>query len=95
MYSICGVNDSTIAIGTNKQGLFFYNHLQDSLRHFTISQGMESNEVQEMVKDRWGHLWGLTPKGLFAYLPQEDRIVFLTTKDGETSSAVSSSNEYV
>lgn len=82
MFSIFGLNDSTLAIGTSIKGLYLYNHLNDSLTHISMVKGSANIDVQELELDQEGSLWGISSKGIFALPKGKVTPVFFSTIDG-------------
>ena len=82
LFSIFGLNDSTLAIGTSIKGLYLYNHLKDSLTHISMVKGSANIDVQELELDQEGNLWGISSKGIFALPKGKMTPIFFSSIDG-------------
>ena len=61
-----------IWIGTFLNGLFRYNIRTHALRHYMMCNGLNSDDVFYLVRQRCGTLWVATTHGLYSYDKQTD-----------------------
>ena len=66
--------DSTLWVGTFK-GLSKYDASVDTFHNYTIKDGLNSEWIQSILRDKKGNLWVGTSDGLNLFFPDEDRFV--------------------
>jgi ligand-binding sensor domain-containing protein/two-component sensor histidine kinase len=74
------LNDSVIAYGAGALNLI--NKRNGKVRVISYEQGLPSNSVRRIRKDRLGHLWIITNNGLCRFNPFNDHITPYSNKDG-------------
>lgn len=57
-------DDRTVWLGTEGGGLSFYDMQTGSIRTFTTHEGMPSNDIYSLHRDRRGRIWASTGRGL-------------------------------
>jgi hypothetical protein len=69
-------------IGTNRNGVMRYDPVQNSVRFYTISEGLASNSIFELILDDKGRVWIGCDYGLSCLDPQTGRIMNFYENDG-------------
>ena len=75
-------NEGNYWIGTEGNGLFYYDETQKTLTKYGISQGLPNEVVYGMLQDEKGYLWISTNKGLSRFNPLTKRFKNFTQSDG-------------
>ena len=57
-------NDDTVWLGTEGGGLCLYNLLTDDVKKLTLNDGLPSNDIYSLHRDKKNRLWVSTGKGL-------------------------------
>lgn len=79
-YDIEQLNDSIIVLAAG--ALNFINKYTGSVRLFTFTDGLPSNNVMRLRMDDNGYLWIITSNGLCRYNPTNNRITSYGRRDG-------------
>ncbi|MFC2103105.1 two-component regulator propeller domain-containing protein [Bacteroidota bacterium] len=84
--------DNVIWIGTNNKGLFKYNYKNDTYKQFKFDKDDANpiNDVTKIVEDDFGIVWFTTPAGLGRLNPINEKVSFITDKDGLPANNVKS-----
>lgn len=75
--SIDTVN-AEVWIGTMGEGLILYNYETDKARCFTTNDGLSSNTIYTILRDKIGGTWICTEKDLYRYSPKTGRLTRFT-----------------
>lgn len=73
--------NNTLWIGTT-EGLFHYDMRKRELGHYTVEQGLPSNNITSIEKDQLGQLWIGTDMGLSCLNPKYSRFQNYYVEDG-------------
>ncbi|AYD48261.1 hybrid sensor histidine kinase/response regulator [Arachidicoccus soli] len=82
-------NQQNIWLGTEGGGLQLFNEKDKSFTHFTEKNGLPSNSILNILKDRLGNLWCSTYNGLTEFDPQTKSCINFNTNDGLQSNQFS------
>ncbi len=88
------MNDSTLVIGTVYGGLNFFNTRSGQFSHLTGNDGLPSNTVNNIKKDKDGDLWFTTDYGLYKYLPSVKQFIHYNIEPGIVNSTFKRGNFY-
>jgi signal transduction histidine kinase/DNA-binding response OmpR family regulator/ligand-binding sensor domain-containing protein len=69
-------------IGTSGGGLNKFNIRTESIDHFTVKDGMLSNDIRKIIGDKDGNLWLSTAKGLIFYNTKSNTFRNYDASDG-------------
>ncbi len=78
-------DDGLIWVGTQNNGLFRIDELQDNLARFTqytTRDGLGGDLVASITKDLRGHLWISTNNGISSFIPAQNHFVSFSTAHG-------------
>lgn len=64
VYSAYRINDSTYALGTVSNGVYFIDNLGKTLRHFSTTNGMQINNVLSLFVDNSSNMWAGLEEGV-------------------------------
>ena len=73
--------NNALWIGTT-EGLFHYDLRKRELGHYTVEQGLPSNNITSIEKDQLGQLWIGTDMGLSCLNPKDNRFQNYYVEDG-------------
>ncbi len=74
-------NDTCFWIGT-QQGLNKLNPVKNTIKYFTINDGLADNVVKGILIDKQGYLWISTQNGLSKFNPETESFINYKDKDG-------------
>jgi serine phosphatase RsbU (regulator of sigma subunit)/streptogramin lyase len=76
--------ENVIWIGTNNKGIFKYNLKNDQYEQFqpVAEDSNPINDITKIVEDDYGIVWFTTPSGLGKLSTSNNKITFITEKDG-------------
>ncbi|MGJ7031025.1 triple tyrosine motif-containing protein [Niabella hirudinis] len=57
IYTACKIDEASYAVGTVSGGVFFLDRSGALLRHFSVNNGLQNNNVLALFKDRRSALW--------------------------------------
>lgn len=77
-------SDGTLWLGSNGNGVYkrIVENNKEKFIAYTTQNGLTSNFVRGIAENKSGHIWFSTNNGLSRYLPNEDRFLNYTHKDG-------------
>lgn len=73
-------NDSIFYIGGN--GLSILNTNTNQFQYFTVSQGLPSANISNIIKDNNGYIWMTTGAGIVSYHPSKRKLSHYDARDG-------------
>ena len=74
-------NDTCFWIGT-QQGLNKLNPVKNTIKYYTINDGLADNVVKGILIDKQGYLWISTQNGLSKFNPETESFINYKDKDG-------------
>ena len=83
---IAGFNSNNYIIGTQNNGFFTYDIIQDLLTHYSKEKFpvMKTNEIQSIYIDRTGEAWlEIKSQGVLHFSPQNNKISFVESRLNE------------
>jgi ligand-binding sensor domain-containing protein len=89
--SICG-NQTHLFLGTNSHGLCMIDKKTLKSSFFTTSEGLPSNRIWAVAKDKQGNLWIGMDGGGIAYLQLKDKTIVRFQHYGFDQSTISNNN---
>lgn len=76
--------DGTLWIGTQGDGLVRYNRKKGTARRFTTADGLSSNTIYSLARDKNGGVWICTETDLYRFDPTDNRLMRFTGFMGAT-----------
>lgn len=86
---IAQADANSLWIGTDEGGLFLYNIKASSFKRFTIKDGLPSNTILKIAKDKQGILWLSSYNGLCRFDPKKMIFRNFSVSDGLQSNQFS------
>jgi ligand-binding sensor domain-containing protein len=88
------LDDSTLLVGTLYGGLNFFHFKTKIFTHLTASDGLPSNTINNIKKDKTGQVWFTTDYGLYKYTPGIGKFIRYNIEPGLINSSFKSGNFY-
>jgi len=76
------LHDNIVWLGTQGEGLYVYNQLTNKGKRYTESNGLNSNYIRSIARDKTGKIWIATSKGISKLNPETKEIENFSTQDG-------------
>lgn len=80
-------NDSVLLIGTIYGGLNFFNKRTKTFSHLNTADGLPSNTIYAIKKDKEHHVWFTTDYGLYKFDPAEKKFIPYSMEPGIINSS--------
>ncbi len=76
------INNDNVWFATHGQGVFLYNKNTKKTYHYSEKEGLPTNFVRSILRDKNGFIWVGTPKGISKINPKTHEIQNFNTQDG-------------
>lgn len=82
VWGILDLNKDTLLVGTTENGLFFLDKKTKSYKHYTTEDGLSSDVISGLLKDKKGNIWISTINGLNVFSKKEKKFISFFERDG-------------
>lgn len=84
---------NTLLIGTDDRGIFVWDKSDNTVKNYSVKEGLNSNTIYSLVKDDNGVIWVGTGRGANRFLFDDRNKNFTVTDNGSSKNLILESNQ--
>ena len=82
-----------LIVGTDDRGIFVWNKSDNSVKNYSVKEGLNSNTIYSLVRDDNGAIWVGTGRGANRFLFNEKNKTFTVRDNGSSKNLILESNQ--